>query len=38
MTIGLCTMSKMPPSTPEVLRVLNHRCDYGEKIVLGESK
>ena len=38
MTIGLCTVSEMTElscpslsaSYPEVLRVLNHRCDFGK--------
>ena len=46
MTIGLCTMSKMtklscpslPPSSPEVLRVLNHRCNFAKKIRFRSTK
>ena len=40
MTIGLCMASEMtklsclslPPSSPEVLRVSNHQCDFGDEI------
>ena len=39
MTIGLCTTLEMmklscpllPPSSPEMLRVLNGQCDFGEE-------
>ena len=39
MTIGLCTPPEMmklscpslPPSSPEILRVSNHQCDFGEE-------
>ena len=39
MTIGQCMASEMiklscpslPPSSPEVLRVSNHQCEFGEE-------
>ena len=46
MTIGLCMASEMtklscpslPPSSPEVLRVSNHQCDFGKENLFYEHE